>query len=185
MHGQVSSTTKKKSNEKCGKKDKNPGGTNNSRTILSGMQRYAPQTKRAQEGLITASNQRRKCFSSIKQDTTNENHSKLYKKSEITFNSRQQNTSASKNVPGENILFEEIRSLAERNPTEQSEYEVGAVSPEMASVVFTLIVYLNSAYCSDPHFSGDGGTISSNGFFLFRQSWLIDIFIVESCEWYH
>ena len=34
------------------------------------------------------------------------------------------------------------------------------------------------------HFSG-GGTIYSNGFFLFRQFWPIDIIIVESCEWYH
>ena len=29
------------------------------------------------------------------------------------------------------------------------------------------------------------GTIYSNEFFLFRQFWPIDIFIVESCEWYH
>ena len=30
-----------------------------------------------------------------------------------------------------------------------------------------------------------GGTIHSNGFFLFRQFWPIDIFIAEKCEWYH
>ena len=29
-----------------------------------------------------------------------------------------------------------------------------------------------------------GGTIYSYGFFLFRQFWPIDIFIVEKCEWY-
>ena len=38
--------------------------------------------------------------------------------------------------------------------------------------------------CSDPTFSG-GGTIYSSGFFLLSQLWPIDIFIVESCEWYH
>ena len=38
------------------------------------------------------------------------------------------------------------------------------------------------ANCSDPHFSEEGGTIYSNGFFLFRQFWPIDLFIVESCE---
>ena len=30
-----------------------------------------------------------------------------------------------------------------------------------------------------------GGTIYSNGLFLFRQFWPIDIFILEKCEWYH
>ena len=31
----------------------------------------------------------------------------------------------------------------------------------------------------------EGGTIYSNGFFLLRRFWPIDIIIVESCEWYH
>ena len=31
---------------------------------------------------------------------------------------------------------------------------------------------------------GGGGTIYSNGFFLFREFWPIDIFIVEKCAWY-
>ena len=30
-----------------------------------------------------------------------------------------------------------------------------------------------------------GGAIYSNGFFLFRQFWSIDILIVGSCAWYH
>ena len=42
-----------------------------------------------------------------------------------------------------------------------------------------------SDFCSDPHFSGEGGTIYSTGFFLFSQFWPTDISIVENCEWYH
>ena len=37
--------------------------------------------------------------------------------------------------------------------------------------------------CSDPLVGG--GTIYSNGVFLFSQFWPIDIFIVEKCERYH
>ena len=40
-------------------------------------------------------------------------------------------------------------------------------------------------YCSDTHFSGEGGTIYSTEFFLFSQFWPTDIFIVENCQWYH
>ena len=46
------------------------------------------------------------------------------------------------------------------------------------------VIYGDANNCSDPHFSGEGGTIYSTGFFLFSQFWPTDIFIVENCEWY-
>ena len=42
----------------------------------------------------------------------------------------------------------------------------------------------NKSHCSDPHVGG--GTIYTQiGFFLLRKFWPIDIFIVESWDWYH
>ena len=44
-------------------------------------------------------------------------------------------------------------------------------------------LYKVSVFVPNPPLGG--GTIDSNGFFLFSQFWPIDIFIAEKCEWYH
>ena len=45
--------------------------------------------------------------------------------------------------------------------------------------------YNDKQFLFRPHLWGGGGTIYSNGFFLFSQFWPIDIFIAEKREWYH
>ena len=60
-----------------------------------------------------------------------------------------------------------------------------SVTAGLSNERFKLISHnLDYIFCSDPT-CGGGGTIYSNGFFLFREFWPTDIFIVEKCAWYH
>ena len=76
---------------------------------------------------------------------------------------------------------------------EQIEYFPAVVVPrelQLASKVHFLIFCISSMIPSyiivpTPLEGRGGGTIYSNGFFLFREFWPTDIFIVEKCAWYH
>ena len=60
--------------------------------------------------------------------------------------------------------------------------EMLKISRDLLSLNTINRAQLEIFFVPTPHVGG--GTIYSNGFFLFKQFWPIDIFIVEKCEWY-
>ena len=72
------------------------------------------------------------------------------------------------------------KDFEQRNSSEELSlfWNCGACLTSISWIIENILVLLFRP-------SWGGGTIYSNGFFLFSQFWSIDIFIVQSCEWYH